>query len=146
MYNTLLFTRAIMLCLTSLGLTYLKTKSLQLLTTFTHFAYPAHSLPLVTTNLFSVSMGFFLYLFSFVCLFKILRIHDIIVFVFLCLISLSIMPSRSTHIVSTGRFPSFLCCWIIFHYIYIYIYTTHLLYSFIYWWTCRLFPCRDYYE
>ena len=60
-------------------------------------------------------------------------------------ISLSIMPSRFTHVVTNGKIFS---DWLIFHaviYIYIYIHThsnTHFLYPFIHWWTLSLLSCH----
>ena len=47
------------------------------------------------------------------------------------LISLSIMPSRSIHVVTNGKISFFLMAE---------LYRSHFLYSFIHWWTLRLFP------
>ena len=76
------------------------------------------------------------------------------VFVFLCLISLSITPSRSTHAVVDGSISFF--SWLnntplyrrICMYVCVYVcpYISHLLYPFIHWQTLRLFPYLGYCE
>ena len=52
------------------------------------------------------------------------------------LISLSIVPSKSIHVVANGKISFFFYGWIVF----LCIYIPHLLYPFICWWTPRLLP------
>ena len=75
--------------------THSRTGGLYLLASFTHLPTPSHHLASI-----SVSMRF-AYLF-----FRIL--HICVICVFLCLISLSIMPSESIHIVVNGNISFFL--------------------------------------
>ena len=63
---------------------------------------------------------------------------DNIVFAFLRLVSLSIMPSWSIHVVANGNIP--LCAYVL------HTYKLHFLYLFIHWWTPQLFPYRGYYK
>ena len=71
-------------------------------------------------------------------------------FVFLWLISLSTILSRSLHVVTNGKISFFFNDWVIFHCVCVCVcvsvYTLHLLYAFIYWWALRLFPCLGYCE
>ena len=64
----------------------------------------------------------------------------------LWLISVSILLLWSIHVVTNGKILFYV--WIIFHCVYVcvYIYTDILQfhYSFIHWWTLRLFPCLGY--
>ena len=55
------------------------------------------------------------------------------------LIPLSIIPSRSIHIVANGKISSFCYGWVVLHCVYI----LHL-YPFIHWWALRLFPYLGY--
>ena len=57
------------------------------------------------------------------------------VFVFVWLISFSMIISRPIHVLANG-ITSFFYGWVL------YIYTPHLIYSFICQWTFRLFPCH----
>lgn len=91
--------------------------------------------PLATTSLLFISLN----LFYFVCPFPLVldSAHEIIqpLSFSVWFISLSIIPSKSTHVIKMTRFYSFLClsnsplC----------IYTTSYL-SFLYQWTFKLFP------
>ena len=87
---------------------------------------------LVTISLFPVSESVYVLLYSFVLFFRFTCKWKCAEFVFLWLISLSIIPSRSGHIAS-GKF-SYLYGWIIFFCVYI----LHLIYPFICCWTLRL--------
>ena len=58
------------------------------------------------------------------------------IFVFLCLTSLSMTISWSNHVAANGIFILFYG-WVIFHCIYV----PHLLYPFLCWRTFRLLPC-----
>ena len=95
--------------------------------------------PLVTTSLFSRSwVCFFFVLFTSLLYFldsTDKRYHT--VFVFLWLISLSIMPSKSTHVAANGNISSNL--WL--GSILLHTYAPQFLYLFICWWTLRLLPC-----
>ena len=140
-YNTVLLTIVIMLYITPPGLIFFITASLNLLTPFTHCTDTSHSPSLSTINQFSVlyicELGF-LFVFCFV-LDSTCR-WDYTVFVFLWLISLSIMPSRSVHVVPNGKVSFFFNGWIIFHCISI----PYFLYPFIHPWTLKLFPSSGY--
>ena len=85
--------------------------------------------------LFHVSITVFL--FDDVCLlvFFFLQIGEIIHYlpISVWLISLSIIPSRSTHFVTNGKISFFFYGWVIFHCV------PPLLYLLIYWWALRLF-------
>ena len=71
--------------------------------------WPTSLMPLTTTNLlYSVSMNLF------VCFDSTCK-WDHTVFVFLWLISLSLMPSRLIHIITNSKIFSFFCGWIIFN-------------------------------
>ena len=147
-----------MLCIISSWLIYFKTRSLHLLTSFTHSADLPIPFPSCSCQslLCIYELGFYC-CFVLFCWFWFLDSTykwNHMVFVFLVwLISLSIMPSRSIHVLQMARFQYLL--WlsgIIFCvYIYIYIYTyihkmyiyvcvcvsvyiKHLLCSFIPWW------------
>ena len=83
---------------------YFITGSLYLLTPFTHFAHPLPPpLPLATTHLFCVSVSL-----VWVLVVNSTYKRDHTVFVFLWLISLSIMPSRSIHVARVGKISFFL--------------------------------------
>ena len=66
------------------------------------------------------------------------------VFVFVWLISLSIMPLRSIHVVTMAgspflllnNIPLYICIYISISYLYLYI--LHFLYPFIHWWTLNI--------
>ena len=58
------------------------------------------------------------------------------ILVFLWVTSLNMMISRSIHVAANGIISFLLMAEYIFHFIYM----SHLLYLFIYWWTFRLFP------
>ena len=94
--NTLLLTVFPMLYTSSQWLIYFITGNLCLLISLTYFTNPPlHPSPLATTCMFSVSMT--LFLFCYVC-------SLVLFFVFSAwLISLSIMPSRSIHVVKNGK-------------------------------------------
>ena len=64
------------------------------------------------------------------------------VFVFLWLISLNIIPSRSIDVVANGKDFILFCGWVIFHC----VHTPHLLYPFLYRWTLRLLLYLGYYK
>ena len=64
------------------------------------------------------------------------------IFVFLWLTSLSVIISRSIHVVANGIISFFSNVWVIFHCIYM----PRLLYPFICQWTFRLLPCLGYFE
>ena len=102
--------------------------------------------PLVTTSFFSLSVSLllsvtftsWLYFWNFKCKWY----HT--VFVFHCLTSLSIMPSKSIHFAANGKISFFFMAKLLLSYkkkipLCIYKYTAHL-YSFICWWTPRLLP------
>ena len=82
---------------------YFITGSLYLLTPFTHFAPP----PPQFWHLFSISMSSGFSVFGFGSTYE----WDHAVFIFLWLIWLSIMPSRSSHVVSNGRVSFFFYGW-----------------------------------
>ena len=145
-----------MLYITSPWLTYFIAGSLYLSTPFTHFTLPLRPIPakpLATTNLFSVSMSWylaFLFLFSYIS-----NIGEIIWYLSFS-VWFSIKPSRSIHVVT--RFQFFFL-WLnnipsnrytdinISTCIYIYIYThlmPHFLCPLIHWWTFRSFPYLGY--
>ena len=63
------------------------------------------------------------------------------VFIFLCLVSLSIMSSKSIHVVTKEKFHP-LYIWVVFHCVCV----SYLLYSFFCWWTRRLFPKENTYK
>ena len=69
---------------------------------------------------------FFNYIHQFAVFFQILHIHDIIQYVFLCLISLSIMPSRCIHVAANGKISFFFMIEKYFT-VYIYHFFIHLL-------------------
>ena len=75
------------------------------------------------------------------CMFKSSCEWSPMIFVFLWLISLSIIPSSSIHVVVNDKISFFFDCWVILHCIYIYV---CLLYPFIHRWTCGLFPYFGY--
>ena len=94
-----------------------------------------HPLPLWQPSVFfSVFMGLFLLS----CLFYFLdaTYNEIIwhLYISVWIISLSIIPSRSMHVVANGKIHSFL--WLIFHCIYIPL----SLYPFNSWWTFGFLP------
>ena len=99
-----------------------------LLIPFTHFSLPLAPPPLVTPAQFSVGLVWFVHLFG-VLVFYVPHMSEIIRY--LCfstgLISLSLITSRSIHVVTNGRISSFFYGWIVFHC----IYTPHLHYPFI---------------
>ena len=80
--------------------------------------------------------------------------HEVFIFPF-WLISFSIIPSRSIHVVPSDKIS--FNGWVIFHYIYIYLcvcvcvcvcvyHISHLLYPFIYLWTLGLLSYLGYYK
>ena len=108
-----------------------------------HLPHPAPISPLLTTTLVSVScvwwvrLGLFIYLF---CLFFCIPHKSKIIWYFsfsIWLTSLSIIPSRSIHVVVANGKILPLYGQVIFHC----IYTPYLLYPFSRWWTLALFPC-----
>ena len=88
-----------------------------------HLAPPSPLSPLITTNLFSISVSLFhFFLYLPVCfLFQVPHISDIIQYLSLSvlLISLSIIHSRCIHVVANGIILFFFMA-VIFHCIYIY--------------------------
>ena len=92
--------------------------------------------------LFSVSLS--LFLFCYVCpLFCFLDSTynwNSMVFVFSWLISLSMIPSGSIHVVTNGEVSFFFYGRVIFHCVYM----PSLLYRFVYWWALRLLPYLGY--
>ena len=62
-----------------------------------------------------------------------------VIFVFLWLILLNIIPFGSIHIVANGKI---FYVWVIWHCMYI----PHILYPFMYWWTPGLLPYVGYYK
>ena len=109
--------------------------------------------PLVTTTLFSVSTC--LFLFGLVCSFVLFLFISFLcstyewnhmVFVFLWLISLNVIPSRSIHVTPNGKISSLL--WLnnipVCVCVCVCICTPHLLYPFISWWALRLFTYLGY--
>ena len=82
------------------------------------------------------------FVFSFILSFRIPRISEIIGYLSFSvrLISLSIIPSRSTYVVTNGNISFFLLLSNIFHCIYAWL----LLYPFIYWQTLRSLPHLNY--
>ena len=84
--------------------------------------------------------------FTFVCFLCSTYELNHMVSVFLWLISLSLIPSIPSspiHGVTNGKISSFV--WLSsISYIYIYLYTPHLLYPFTPWWSLRLFPYLGY--
>ena len=116
---------------------------------FTRPRPPPPTSPLAITRWFSTvkSLFFHLYLSPFghwFCFWNSTYERSHMVFVFLWLISLNIIPSRSTRVVANGKI-SFFLWWIIFHhiyvcmYIYVHIYTPCLLYPFISGWDLDCF-------
>ena len=103
--NTVLLTTVTMLYITCSWFIYFITGILYLLIPFTHFTYPANLLlPLATPSLFSISkIGF-----VFFCFFHSTYKWNHIVFVFLWVISLSIIPSKFIHVVANGKISFFL--------------------------------------
>ena len=105
-----------------------------LIISLAYFSPPPHpTSPLETTCLFSVSMT--LFLFSYICSFVFVFLDSTykwnhMVFVFLWLISLSIVHSRSTHIVANGKISCFL--WLsnipLCIYVCVCIYTHHIFF------------------
>ena len=94
------------LCLLFLWLIHSITGSLYLPLFFTHFVHPLTPFPLATINLFSTFMGLIL---IFICLFSCFVFLDFtyeqnhMVFILIWLIPLSIIPSKSVHIVTNGK-------------------------------------------
>ena len=76
-----------------------------------------HPLPLATTNLFPISINLFFLLLFFDSTYK----WDHVVFVFVWLIWLSVIPSRCIHVVENGKISFFFCLMaeLIFHCLYI---------------------------
>ena len=93
----------VVLYITALILVHLITGSGYPLTSYSNSSCP-HALPLVTTNLISFSMSFF---FFYDCTYK--WAHTL--FVFIWLLSFSITPSRSIHVV-IHRQISFFCLFV----------------------------------
>ena len=98
------------LYITSLWLTYYVTGGWYLLIAYTYFALPPSlSSLLATTCLFSEPMSLFLFLFClFVLFFDSTCKWDHVAFLFLWLISLSIISSRFIHVFTNGKIFSFL--------------------------------------
>ena len=119
--NTILLIIATMVFITSPWLLYFITRSLYLLTPFTHFTHLPLPTSLETTILLSVWIGFW---WSF-CLFafKIPHIHEIIQYLSFSvwIVSLSIIPSGPFILPQMVRFHPFYE-WIIFHCIYYYFF------------------------
>ena len=97
-YDTVLLTTVMVLYITSPGLTYLMTGSLYLLTTFTHFG-PTSTPCLRQPPIRSLYPWVFCYCFLRFHIYEIIQYLSLSVW----LISLSIMPSRSIHVVSNGK-------------------------------------------
>ena len=106
-------------------------------------------LPLAITNLFQpptyslclwACFSFFLFT-LYDLIFKILHISEIIWYLSFSvwLISLSMIPSKSIHVVAGGKIFLFMAQLIV-HCVYILL----LLYPFIYTWALRLYPYLDY--
>ena len=135
---TAVLTIVIMLTI-SLVLTYLVTRSLYLLTIYSHSSSHNPSTLVTTHNVipFSITHAHTQILLDSTYMWD----HTVSVW----LISLSTMPSRSTMLLQTARFPHFYG-WIIFHCVYMctcvyynMIYIQQLFYPFLLWWTLRLF-------
>ena len=107
-------------CIT-IPMTYFKTGHFYLLICFTYFTTP-HTLPLATTNLFSVSRRWWC------CFLNYTYKWDYVILVFLWVwhISLSIMPSESMCVVKNGKISCF------YGWIYSYIYMCVCIYIYIY--------------
>ena len=111
---------------------------------FTYFpCFPLPS-PLIIINLISVLWVCFLFelLSFFVCFFKIPHMGEIL-WCLSDLFSLTVISSRSIHIVANGRISFFfmaelysLCVCVYSH-----VHVLHHLYPFIHRWTLRLLPC-----
>ena len=89
----------------------------------------------------STNFGFCLFFFFLFCF---LRFHMWDIRCLSFCISLSIMPSRSTHVVANGKI-FFFYGWITFHLcvcvcVCVHVRTPHFLYPFIHWWTLKLLP------
>ena len=100
--NTVLLTLVAILYITSPWLIYHISGNLYLLTPFTH---PTHPLPLWQPPVWSLCLWA-----CFVCILKIPHIGEIIHYLFLLfvwLISFSLMPSKSIHIVANGEISFF---------------------------------------
>ena len=89
--------------------------------------------PVATVKIFSVSMS--LFLFCLFIYFSIPQVSETMAFVFLWLISCSIIPFRAIHVVANGEIHSF--CVRVVH-------ISLLLYPFIYWWTLMLLQYLGY--
>ena len=137
--NTVLLTIVTMLYIRSPWLIYFINGSLYLLTTppspisLTAPSPPCPWQPPV--------YSLYLWTCSFWCFLDSTYKWDHIVFVLLCLTSLSIMPSRSIHVVANGKISFILWlsnipC----------IYRPHFLYPFNDPWTLCLFPCLGYHK
>ena len=89
---------------------------------------------LVTTSLFFLSVSLFLFCYSYLFYFldSIYKWYHT-AFVFLWHILLTIMPSKSIHVVVNDKI-SFFFGWVVF----LCIYILHILYPFICWWMLRL--------
>ena len=122
---------------------YLVAGSLYLLISLTYYSPLQNSLP--SGNHLFCSLYLWL---CFWCLFICLVFLDSpykwnhTVFVFLWLISLNIIPSRSIDVVANGKDFILFCGWVIFHC----VHTPHLLYPFLYRWTLRLLLYLGYYK
>ena len=102
-----------------------------------------HCPPLATTNLLvSMSLLFWGFLVSFGLKYSTYRWAHA---VFIWLISLSIMPFRLIRALTNGNTAFFNGWMLCIMCVCIYIYTPHLFYPLIHWWTLRLFPYIDYY-
>ena len=127
-----------MLYITFMWLIYFITGSLYLLISLTYFSHPPHPPPLwqpPVSSLYLWVYSVLLHLFI-SCVFQIPHISEIIwYFSFsVWLISFSIIPTRSIHVVANGKILFFflwliICC----------INIAHLPYPFIYQWALRLF-------
>ena len=136
---TVLLTIVSMLYITPAGPIYLIAGSLYLLTSFTHFCLPSLWQPPICSLYLWVCCLFVCFLFF---VFSVSTYKwDHIVFVFLWFTSLSIIPSRSIHVVTNGKISFFV--WLNNIPMCVHVY---FLCPFIHWWTLRLLPLLGYCE
>ena len=112
----------------SLWIIYFVIKGLYLLIPLTFFRQPSTLLFSNHSFVFCIYESVFI---LFCLVLDSICMWDHMVFVFLWLISLSITPSRSIHVVTNGKI-SFFNDWITFYILHIYTYMPHLLHLFIY--------------
>ena len=136
---TVLLTIFLMLYMTSPWLIYYVTGGLYLLIPFIYFAHSPQPPPFWQPPICSLYLWIYFHIVSSFCFLDSTYKWDHAVFLFLWLISLSIIPSKSMHVVTNGDNFIFYG-WVIFHLVYIHIYMciSHLLYPLIYWCVSKL--------